>query len=68
MSVEFTHLHLHTEDSLLDGLCALDRGKDHRSPLMERVKEQGQSVVAFTDHGNVYGWVRYRQDSRIQEF
>ncbi len=64
MSVEFTHLHLHTEYSLLDGLCALDRGKDHRSPLMERVKEQGQSAVAITDHGNVYGWVHFYEGAK----
>ena len=56
---EFTHLHLHTEYSLLDGMCALDRGKKHVSPLMECVKAQGQSAVAITDHGNVYGWVHF---------
>ena len=56
---EFTHLHLHTEYSLLDGMCALDRGKKHVSPLMERARDLGQKNIAITDHGNVYGWVHF---------
>ncbi len=68
MSVESIHLHLHTEYSLLDGLCALDRGKGQRRPLMERGKEQRQSAVAITGHGNVHGWGRFQQDSRISGF
>ena len=31
-SIPFVHLHVHSEYSLLDGLCPLDRGKDHKSP------------------------------------
>ena len=37
---QFTHLHLHTEYSLLDGACRIE-------PLMERVKELGQTAVAI---------------------
>lgn len=45
---EFVHLHVHTEYSLLDGACRIDQ-------LMERVRELGQTAVAITDHGNMYG-------------
>ncbi|MGM9655377.1 MAG: DNA polymerase III subunit alpha [Butyricicoccaceae bacterium] len=48
----FVHLHLHTEYSLLDGACRL-------GPLMERVKELGQTAVAITDHGVMYGCVDF---------
>ena len=46
----FTHLHIHTEYSLLDGACKI---KD----LVKRVKEMGQPSVAITDHGVMYGCV-----------
>ena len=49
---QFTHLHLHTEYSLLDGACRIE-------PLMERVKELGQTAVAITDHGVMYGCVDF---------
>ncbi len=45
---DFVHLHLHTEYSLLDGICRL-------SELPEAVISAGQSAVAITDHGNMYG-------------
>lgn len=45
---EFVHLHVHTEYSLLDGACRINQ-------LMERVRELGQTAVAITDHGNMYG-------------
>ena len=48
----FVHLHLHTEYSLLDGACRL-------GPLMERVKELGQTAVAITDHGVMYGCIDF---------
>ena len=48
----FTHLHLHTEYSLLDGACRIER-------LLDRAKELGQSSVAITDHGNMYGVVEF---------
>ncbi len=48
----FTHLHLHTEYSLLDGACRIEQ-------LAERVKELGQTAVAITDHGVMYGAVDF---------
>mgnify|MGYP003614251054 FL=1 len=64
MEPTFTHLHLHTEYSLLDGLCALDRGEKHRSPLMERAVEQKQVAMAITDHGNLYGAIHFYKAAR----
>ena len=48
----FTHLHLHTEYSLLDGECRIDR-------LPDAVLAAGQGAVAITDHGNLYGAVDF---------
>ncbi len=45
---DFVHLHVHSEYSLLDGACRIDR-------LFARVKELGQTAVALTDHGVLYG-------------
>lgn len=50
--MSFVHLHLHTEYSLLDGACRIDG-------LMERVAELGQSAVAITDHGVMYGCIDF---------
>ena len=50
--MSFVHLHLHTEYSLLDGACRIDG-------LMDRVKEIGQSAVAITDHGVMYGCIDF---------
>ncbi|MCA9438614.1 MAG: PHP domain-containing protein, partial [Candidatus Omnitrophica bacterium] len=44
----FVHLHLHSEYSILDGMCRLDR-------LMEEVKRQKMWAVGLTDHGNMFG-------------
>ncbi len=49
---EFTHLHLHTDYSLLDGACDVDK-------LVTRVDSIGQKAVAITDHGNIYGAVHF---------
>ena len=49
---EFTHLHLHTDYSLLDGACDVDK-------LVSRVSDIGQKSVAITDHGNIYGAVHF---------
>ena len=45
---DFTHLHLHTQYSILDGLSNI-------SKLIDRVKELGMKSVAITDHGNMFG-------------
>ncbi len=50
--MSFVHLHLHTEYSLLDGACRIDG-------LMDRVAELGQSAVAITDHGVMYGCIEF---------
>ncbi len=49
---EFTHLHLHTDYSLLDGACDVEK-------LVKHVKGMGQKAVAMTDHGNIYGAVQF---------
>jgi DNA polymerase-3 subunit alpha len=48
----FCHLHLHTHYSLLDGATRI-------GPLMDRVKQQGMSAVAITDHGNMFGAIEF---------
>ena len=52
MAAEFTHLHLHTDYSLLDGACDVDK-------LMAHVDSIGQKAVAMTDHGNIFGAVHF---------
>ena len=49
---QFTHLHVHTEYSLLDGACRIDRLFDH-------LKAMGQTACAITDHGVMYGCVAF---------
>ncbi len=49
---QFTHLHVHTEYSLLDGACRTDR-------MMEHLKEMGQTAVAITDHGSMFGVIDF---------
>ena len=50
--MSFVHLHVHTEFSLLDGACRI-------TELVKRVKELGQTAVAITDHGVMYGVVDF---------
>ena len=50
--MSFVHLHVHTEFSLLDGACRIEG-------LAKHVKELGQSAVAVTDHGVMYGAVDF---------
>ncbi|HEY0263660.1 MAG TPA: DNA polymerase III subunit alpha [Granulicella sp.] len=52
MANEFTHLHLHTDYSLLDGACDVDKLAAHLSKM-------GQKAAAMTDHGNIYGAVHF---------
>src|ERR1700704_3039106 len=49
---QFVHLHLHTDYSLLDGACDVDK-------LCNHVKELGMPAVAMTDHGNIFGAVHF---------
>ena len=48
----FVHLHVHTEYSLLDGACRIDR-------VAKRARELGQTALAVTDHGVMYGAVNF---------
>ena len=50
--VPFTHLHVHTEYSLLDGASKIDE-------LVARTKELGMDSIAITDHGVMYGVVDF---------
>jgi len=59
MAAEFTHLHLHTDYSLLDGACDVDK-------LMKHVAKIGQKAVAMTDHGNIYGAVHFFDAAKKQ--
>jgi DNA polymerase-3 subunit alpha len=56
---EFTHLHLHTEYSLLDGACDIQK-------LVDRVAALGQTSVAMTDHGNIYGAVHFFEAAKAK--
>ena len=49
---EYTHLHVHTEYSLLDGACRI-------KPLIARAKELGMHSLAMTDHGAMYGAIDF---------
>ena len=55
--MSFVHLHVHTEYSLLDGACRTDR-------LAKRAKELGQTALAVTDHGVMYGAVAFYKACR----
>ncbi len=52
---DFVHLHVHSEYSLLDGMC---RVKD----LPKRAKELGMKAIAITDHGVMYGAVNFYKE------
>ncbi|MBQ4645377.1 MAG: DNA polymerase III subunit alpha [Clostridia bacterium] len=55
--MSFVHLHVHTEYSLLDGACRLDR-------LCSVAKERGQTALAITDHGNLFGAVDFYRTAK----
>ncbi len=50
--MSFVHLHVHSEYSLLDGACRIE-------PMLEKIKSMGQSTVAITDHGVMYGVIDF---------
>jgi DNA polymerase-3 subunit alpha len=54
---QFVHLHLHTDYSMLDGACDVEK-------LCHRVKELGMPAVAMTDHGNIFGAVHFVNAAR----
>ena len=55
--MSFVHLHVHSEYSLLDGACRIDG-------MMQRVKELGQSAIAITDHGVMYGCIDFYKTAK----
>ena len=54
---KFVHLHLHTQFSLLDGAARIEK-------LVKVAKERGDKAIAMTDHGNMYGAVRFYKACR----
>ncbi len=56
---QFTHLHLHTEYSLLDGANKI-------KPLAKKVKKLGMTSVAMTDHGNMFGAIDFYNAMRAE--
>ena len=56
---DFVHLHLHSEYSLLDGACRI---KD----IPKYAKSIGQSAVALTDHGNMFGAVEFYKSCKAE--
>ncbi len=57
MEPRFTHLHVHSHFSLLDGLPKIGQ-------LIDRVKELGMDSVALTDHGNLYGAIEFYKKAK----
>ena len=53
----FVHLHCHTDYSLLDGACDIDQ-------LMKITVEQKMPAVAMTDHGNLFGAVKFYNSAK----
>ena len=50
--VPFVHLHNHTEMSFLDGVCKIKN-------LVAKAKSEGMTALAITDHGNMYGALKF---------
>ena len=57
--MSFVHLHLHTQYSLLDGACRFGQ-------LFDAAKKDGQTAVAITDHGNMYGVIDFYKEAKKQ--
>ena len=59
MGDSFTHLHVHTEFSMLDGAARLDE-------LVAKAVQDGQPALGITDHGNMYGVLEFFKECRRQ--
>ncbi len=59
MGDSFTHLHVHTEFSMLDGAARLDE-------LVAKAVQDGQPALGMTDHGNMYGTLEFFKECRKQ--
>ena len=55
--MSFVHLHLHTQYSLLDGACRFGQ-------LFDAAKANGQTAVAITDHGNMFGAIEFYKEAK----
>jgi DNA polymerase-3 subunit alpha len=58
-SDSFTHLHVHTEFSMLDGAARLDE-------MVAKAVGDGQPAIGITDHGNMYGTLEFYKECRKQ--
>ena len=56
-NTDFVHLHVHTDYSLLDGACRIDR-------LMDRTAALGMKALALTDHGNLFGAIDFYNQAK----
>ncbi len=59
MSKKFVHLHVHTQFSLLDGMCKLPQ-------LLDKAKEYGMPACAITDHGVMYGVIDFYKEAKAR--
>lgn len=57
--IDFVHLHVHSEYSLLDGACRIKE-------LVSHVKNMGQTACAVTDHGNMFAAVEFYNECKAQ--
>lgn len=55
----FVHLHVHTQYSLLDGLCRIPR-------MVQMAKDMNMPAIAITDHGNLYGAMHLYKEAKAQ--
>ncbi|MBP5706397.1 MAG: DNA polymerase III subunit alpha, partial [Spirochaetales bacterium] len=58
-SIDFVHLHNHTEYSLLDGMISVNA--KNKNNIAEYAKSLGMNAVAITDHGNMFGAIEFYQ-------
>lgn len=56
---DFTHLHVHTQYSILDGASNIEL-------LLKKTKESGMNAIAITDHGNMYGVLKFFNEAKKQ--
>lgn len=57
--MSFTHLHVHSEYSLLDGACRIE-------PMLDKIKSMGQTSCAITDHGVMYGVIDFYKAAKAR--
>ena len=57
---DFTHLHVHTQYSILDGAAEI-------GSLIAKVKENGMDSIAITDHGNMFGVLKFMKEAKRQK-